>query len=213
MKKIKSYARTVSRTLSNAQKEILNNCLPKYKINLEKLIEFKNLNIEIGFGMGDFLYKLALNNPSKIFWGMDVYTNGIVNLVRRAEESKLSNLFISNIDVSLVLNKLPDAIVDNFYILFPDPWPKAKHKKRRLVNSNLINILTHKLKSKGELLFVTDIESYYQEVKNTIQNQHLLKFCKHDSILTKYANDYMTKYHKKALINSREINIILASKV
>ena len=125
---------------------------------------FDNVNpvtVEIGFGMGAATAIIAQNNPEKNYLGLEVHRPGVGKLLNEIEEKNLSNLYIIEHDAIEVLeNMIPDESVNAFHIFFPDPWPKKKHHKRRLVQRPRTDILAKKLALGGYLYMATDWEPY-----------------------------------------------------
>ena len=115
------------------------------------------LNLEIGFGDGIFLFDQALNNLDESFIGIEVFESGLTNTYKKIKKSNLKNLKIINGDVIQILstNKSKN-LFDLIIILFPDPWPKSKHKKRRLLKSDFFIVLQSLLKKDGKIIIKTD---------------------------------------------------------
>ena len=146
---VRSFGRVRTRKLSIHKKDLFLNLLPQYQIENLTILDLKNnpqqIYLEIGFGFGDFLFENAKNNPNILFIGCEPHINGVVNLLSRLEEYPLSNIKIYVGDSRFFLEKSLSQIFDKIYILNPDPWPKARHYKRRLINSEffaLLNTLT-----------------------------------------------------------------------
>ena len=139
-------------------------CIPFNEFPLNYIDVFDNLNpvtIEIGFGMGKATAIIAQNNPEKNYIGLEVHRPGVGRLLNEIEAKNLSNLYIIEHDAIEVLEKMiPDESVSAFHIFFPDPWPKKKHHKRRLVQRPRTEILAKKLASGGYLYMATDWEPY-----------------------------------------------------
>lgn len=204
MKKIKSYARKVGKSLSKGANSLLDEILPKYQINPDQIPEMQNLHIEIGFGYGDHLYDLALNNPESNFLGAEVYLNGVCNLLKLCKKHPLNNIFVYPGDIDDILSNVKDNSVKEFYIFFPDPWPKTRQKKRRLLNTDRINIIQNKLETRGKMLFITDVENYFVEVKKILPYESYL-VVNQDSFSENFINYKPTKYHQLALEESKSI--------
>jgi tRNA (guanine-N7-)-methyltransferase len=120
----------------------------------------QNLALEIGFGSGEHLAELAARHPEAGFIGCEVFENGIARLVARIERERLDNIRIFADDARLLLAALPPASLDRVFILFPDPWPKARHKKRRLVSAETLDRLALIMVDGGELRLATDDRDY-----------------------------------------------------
>lgn len=117
--------------------------------------------IEIGFGMGQATALIARDNPSINYIGIEVHRAGVGRLLSEIERMGLSNLRIIEYDALEALETMiPDNAVSAFHIFFPDPWPKKKHHKRRLVQRPITDLFTRKLVSGGYVYMVTDWEPY-----------------------------------------------------
>ena len=119
--------------------------------------------LEIGFGMGGATAQIAQANPDKDYLGIEVHTPGVGNLLKLMEEQGLTNLRVIQHDAVEVLREMiADASLDGVHIFFPDPWPKKRHHKRRLLQAGFVALLCQKLKPGGYLHFATDWEEYAQ---------------------------------------------------
>ena len=139
-------------------------CVPFNEFPLNYIDVFDNVNpvtIEIGFGMGAATAIIAQNNPEKNYLGLEVHRPGVGRLLNEIEDKNLSNLYIIEHDAIEVLEKMiPDNSVSAFHIFFPDPWPKKKHHKRRLVQRPRTDLLAKKLAPGGYIYMATDWEPY-----------------------------------------------------
>ena len=128
--------------------------------------------VEIGFGMGDALMEYALSNPEQDFLGIDVHRPGVGSLLAGMSEQSISNIrTICHDAVEVLNNMIADSSIDRINIFFPDPWPKKKHFKRRLIQNEFANLLALKIKPGGKLHIATDWEEYstwISEILNTI---------------------------------------------
>ena len=120
--------------------------------------------VEIGSGMGEATAQVAKAFPDKGFIAIEVHRPGIGSLILRALELEITNLKMINEDCHLVLDLIEDESVDTFHIFFPDPWPKTKHRKRRLLNAPFAEILARKLRLGGVLRIATDWEDYASQI-------------------------------------------------
>ncbi len=167
-RRIKSYVLRAGR-MSDAQKRSYENlkdnfCIPfsETMLNPETLFGNKHpLTIEIGFGMGIATAMIAEANPEKNYLGLEVHRPGIGRLLWEIEQRKISNIRIVEHDAVEVLEKMISAdSVEAFHIFFPDPWPKKRHHKRRLVKRPFNRLLAEKLIPGGYIYFVTDWADY-----------------------------------------------------
>lgn len=123
------------------------------------------LILEIGFGNGDGLLTMAEDNPDINFIGIEVFQPGVGHLMNRAMQSKLRNLKIYLADATDVLTEcIPDNSLDRVQLYFPDPWPKRRHHKRRLVQPRFIDLVASKLKMNGYFHLATDWFPYAQSM-------------------------------------------------
>ena len=119
--------------------------------------------LEIGFGMGAATAQIAAASPGQDYLGIEVHTPGVGNLLKLMEEQGLTNLRVIQHDaVEVLRDMIRDGALDGVHIFFPDPWPKKRHHKRRLVQAEFVKLLCSKLKPGGYLHFATDWEEYAQ---------------------------------------------------
>jgi tRNA (guanine-N7-)-methyltransferase len=157
---LSSFGRNRGRSLSPRQQSLVDELLPKLKVTPKECSSCSRVMLEIGFGGGEHLVALARAMPNVLMIGCEPYINGVAKLLVAIEEEGLSNIRIATQDAREVMEKLPDDCIDNAYILFPDPWPKARHNKRRLVNQDTLARLARIHKREGELLLATDHYDY-----------------------------------------------------
>jgi tRNA (guanine-N7-)-methyltransferase len=118
------------------------------------------LTLEIGFGGGEHLVAQAAAHPEQLFIGVEPFLNGVGSCLRHIEEAGAQNVRLHHGDARDVVARLPDACLDRIYILFPDPWPKTRHWKRRLIQRDFIEGLARVLKPGGDVRFATDWAHY-----------------------------------------------------
>ena len=175
---IRSYVIRSGR-LTDAQRKAINQHWPHYVIDykaqplaLQSLFPVASeLLVEIGFGMGDSLLEMARNNPTSNFIGIEVHRPGIGKLLHGITEYGLSNLKVICHDATEVLeNCFENESIDKILMLFPDPWPKKRHNKRRLIQGDFVDLLVRKLKCGGRLHLATDWEPYAEQMMSTLEN-------------------------------------------
>lgn len=120
----------------------------------------QNYWLEIGFGGGEHLAHQAGLNPNTGIIGCEPYMNGMAELLRHIDENNLDNIRVYNDDARLLVDLLPDASIERVFILYPDPWPKMRHKKRRLVSTDTLNRLARIMKPGALLRLATDHADY-----------------------------------------------------
>ncbi|MFA5467962.1 MAG: tRNA (guanosine(46)-N7)-methyltransferase TrmB [Sphaerochaetaceae bacterium] len=181
--KIKSFVLRQSR-LKPAQLEALEKYSAEYVVpfgqtplNFEDL--FNNSNrvvLEIGFGMGDATLKIAQTMAQTNFLALEVYLNGFAKLLAKIGSLNLTNIKLIRFDAVEVLeNMVSNHSLAGFHIFFPDPWPKKRHHKRRLMQPEFIELLCSKLAVGGYIYFITDWQEYADEVLALFaQNERLV---------------------------------------
>ena len=159
--------------LTRAQNRALKDYWPKYGVefNTETLDlkqAFKRhapLVVDIGVGTGDSTLHHARQHPQNNYLAIEVHRPGIGHLLNEIEKNQLNNIRIINHDVIPVLDLLlPDSSISQVFIFFPDPWPKKRHHKRRLINPELLDILKKKLARHGRLHIATDWQDYAEHI-------------------------------------------------
>ena len=143
----------------------------------EELFGNRNpLNLEIGFGVGNFIIEMGIREPNENFIGIDFYHKGIRKVITRIAKHEICNARIVYGDAK---EKIPllfaSEELNRIYINFPDPWPKKRHHKRRLIKPNFIKVLAEKLKLGGEIHIATDHEAYAMEILDFFEKYQLLK--------------------------------------
>jgi tRNA (guanine-N7-)-methyltransferase len=220
---INFYGRRVSH-LSDSNKLIFKDIFPKYEVKEnyfleEEFLNLKNkyseINLEIGFGSGDFLFHSAKSKPNTFFLGIEVFINGVVAILRKLKDNKLDNIKIYNNNLYLILDKLPPNFFNNIYILFPDPWHKKKHNKRRLINQDNLNIFYNILKPKGLLRFVSDDADYVSHTMEHFLNDDGWKWLANSVEDFKNPPDdhIITKYQQKAINKGSAVSYLHYKKI
>ncbi|MEY2865678.1 MAG: tRNA ((7)-)-methyltransferase [Pseudomonadota bacterium] len=191
--------------ITAAQKKAIQDNFQKHAVIFEnKIINFddifKNKNseliLEIGFGMGTSTAEIAKSNLNKNYIAIEVHSPGVGNLLKLIQEDDISNLKIIQHDAVEVLNlMIKNDSLDGIHIFFPDPWPKKKHHKRRLIQSNLLKLIAQKIKKTGYLHIATDWEDYAVWIIDLLDKEELLQKMSDDFFkkpdyrpLTKYEN-------------------------
>lgn len=166
-------------------------------------------HLEIGFGMGDQLIHRAHRHPEDQFWGAEVHLPGVASCLKKAEELQLNNLHLLHFDV-LELLQAPQfsEAFSSIWILFPDPWPKKKQQKRRLMTISTLALLTNCLRSQGELFIKTDWAHYAQQIQEVVDKHGAFK-SHSPRDLSHYSSCIETKYARKALASGRPIHTFL----
>ena len=185
-------------------------CLPEHYLqgsneltlltnNHEKVI------LEIGFGNGDNTIFLASQNPNALIIAAEVYLSGIGSLLASISEHSFTNIKIFDKDVRELLLQVDQEIFDEVYIICPDPWPKARHHKRRLVQHEFLKLLAKVLKKNGTVYISTDWENYAESMQEEIERT------KDDFEFKKISNEGMpvTRFQERAMNEGRSISTFL----
>ncbi|MCK5876342.1 MAG: tRNA (guanosine(46)-N7)-methyltransferase TrmB [Candidatus Marithrix sp.] len=168
---IRSFVRRSGR-ITDSQRKAMEQLWPRYGIEITEQLNLNTLfersaekHLEIGFGNGDTLVTTAESHPEHDYIGIDVYKSGIGHLLIKIETAQLTNVRVIQADaVEILRDNLPPSCLDAIYIFFPDPWPKKRHHKRRLIQADFVGLLAQRLKSGGKLHLATDWENYAQQM-------------------------------------------------
>lgn len=180
---IRSYVLRQGR-VSNAQQRSLDTLLPRFGIPysgapLDLAAAFGRdapKILEIGFGMGESTAAIAGACPENDYLAIEVHTPGVGSLLKLIGENHLANLRIIQHDaVEVLQHMIPDGSLDGVHIFFPDPWHKARHKKRRLIQAPLVAMLARKLRPGAYLHVATDWQDYAEQVLAVLSAEPLLK--------------------------------------
>ena len=210
---IKSFSKARSRS-SLKNKKILSKANEIFFITEDDFEDFKllnedpfKLNLEIGFGDGKYLSEQALNNPKQSFIGIEVFESGLANTYKKIEKFNITNLKLIQGDVEQIFSKNKSKnLFDLITIFFPDPWPKSKHKKRRLLKKNFFLILQSLLKKEGKIIIKTDWQDYAEEIIETLKD---LKFNFDQESVNVSSKELITKYEEIALKEKRRVMTFL----
>lgn len=161
---------------------------------------YNNLNLEIGIGNGDNIIKSSLENKMNGFIGCDPYLKGHFKILKSLKLNKHKNILHTNLPFSRLVGFLNGLFFDNIYVLFPDPWPKERHKKRRLINNNFVNEVYKILRDNGKVILGTDSNKYFKSIKTDFLRNRLFKLDSYDTKLKSesFCNLAETNYYTKA---------------
>lgn len=183
LRPIRSYVLRQGR-VSRAQAQAHAALLPSYGIEYKKeTIDFAALFgrpaetiLEIGFGMGETTATIAAAQPEKNFLGVEVHTPGVGSLLKRIGEHGLANLRLIQHDaVETLRDMIAPASLAGVHIFFPDPWPKKRHHKRRLVQADFVALLASRLKPGGYVHLATDWQEYAEQMLAVLSAEPLLE--------------------------------------
>ena len=204
MKKKLYFGRVKSRKISKIKQHNF-----KYfqkKNNINKLDLKKKLILEIGIGMGENLIHLSKKNTQTNIIGVDPFMNGMVNVSDYSINNNIKNIYLYPFVFQKFLNKFKKLRFNEIYVLFPDPWPKKRHQKRRLVNGDFLKKIFKILKKNGKFIFSTDNINYFENVKTILKKFTKIKVKKVKKIVT-----IKTKYYLKAERKGNTINSLVFS--
>lgn len=156
---LRSYGRIKARPIKARQAALLDSLLPKIAFDPAEPLPAETW-LEIGFGGGEHLAAQAERHPAVRIIGAEPFLNGVASALRHIDERGLANVRLHQGDAREVMAALPDASIARVFVLFPDPWPKARHHKRRLVQPQVVAALARVLKPGGALRFATDWAEY-----------------------------------------------------
>ncbi|MBO6548724.1 MAG: tRNA (guanosine(46)-N7)-methyltransferase TrmB [Rhizobiales bacterium] len=175
-KKSYIFGRQKCKKLSARQQNLVETLLPKLKINPETPFEADSLSqcdkelwLEIGFGGGEHLSATAKVNPDIQFIGCEPFLNGIAKLLVAIEGENLENIRIFDHDARKIINWLPAQSLSRIYLLYPDPWPKKRHRKRRFVTAETLKMLARVLKPGADFIIASDIGDYIRTSLSAIE--------------------------------------------
>jgi len=165
--RIKSFIRRIGR-MTEAQRNAIDTLWDKYCLDPEADCDLPTIFgrtapviLEIGFGNGESLAKVAEDNPDQDYIGIEVHKPGVGNLLAQLERKQISNVRVYYHDAIEVLEKcIPDASLSGMHLFFPDPWHKRKHHKRRIVRPSFVKLIGQKIKSEGYFHAATDWQHY-----------------------------------------------------
>ncbi len=198
-----------------AQKDALASSWPNYGIDFSKqLLDLNKIFarrapriLEIGSGMGDATTQMAISHRENDYLAIEVHRPGIGSLMRQIEKNKLLNIRLLSHDIVDILKyQLPENSIDCFYMFFPDPWPKKKHHKRRLVNSSLLTLIKPVLKTHGRIFIATDWEEYAEQIIELIANQsRIINLAGKNNYAPRPKWRPMTKFEKRGLNKGHQV--------
>lgn len=169
---LKTFGRRGGRPLSGRQKVLMDELLPIVSVPIRSgealapeglFANAKEIWLEIGFGGGEHVSGQAKANPQAGILASEVFFEGIAKLLSQIDDAGLQNVRVWPEDARELVTGLTAACIDRAFILFPDPWPKARHQKRRIIQPNFLDDLARVMKPGGRVRFATDVRSYADE--------------------------------------------------
>ena len=162
---------------------------------------FDKCYLEIGFGNAENIIFQAINNPSYLFIGSEVYMSGIGTLVSSIKENNINNIKIFSDDIRLLLDQSPKKVFDSVIIICPDPWPKEKHHKRRLINKSFLEMAHDFMKDDSNIYISTDWENYAESISELFVKNKLFKPSSNKS----FQKDSLSKFERRGKDEGREL--------
>ncbi len=210
------FGRRKSRPLRKLQAEIHARLLPRLVIDIENAAPdelgdlFPGLKkafcLEIGFGGGEYLAQRAISDPETGFIGCEPFINGMAKFLAKIDAEAISNIRVFDRDAGLLLSWLPDQSLTQVDLLYPDPWPKKRHLKRRFVNKENLEQIHRVLNKNGEFRFASDIDDYVQWTLDNVASHGGFSW---EADLTDkkhvpWNGWFSTRYEKKAIREGRK---------
>ncbi|MGA2654417.1 MAG: tRNA (guanosine(46)-N7)-methyltransferase TrmB [Gammaproteobacteria bacterium] len=205
---IHSFVRREGR-MTNAQQIAFTTLWPHYGIDItpDTVLDFNkifNRNaptvLEIGFGNGEALVAMAMDKPEVNFIGVEVYKSGTGALFNTLQEHNITNTRVMLTDVVPLLSSvIPAHSLTHVYIYFPDPWPKKKHRKRRLLQTEFLDLIKRVLIPGGYIHFATDWQDYAHHALKVLSEHPGFKRVEDQSQIPFYCARPSTKFYRKAL--------------
>ena len=157
------------------------------------------ITLEIGFGDGQHLQQLAADHPEQGFIGIEAYRPGIGRLLHGIDDEKLNNLRVLIGDAEeIVPRRFPRCSLQHILVLFPDPWPKKRHHKRRLLSMEFLKKLSMTLTTDGQMSIATDCAGYATDIELSIEKTGNLQLLETNGSKTAWSRSTVTKYERRA---------------
>lgn len=209
------WGRRQSRPLKENQRQALANLWPQVSLDLPEQsminpldlfsLPVEDLWVEIGFGGGEHLAAQAALHPNIGFVGCEPFVNGVASLMVDIQDQSLRNIRVVKDDARLLLARLPDQSVGRIFVLFPDPWPKKRHNKRRIIQNTTVDTFARILKPGSLLQMATDDPDYAQWMQNIMgQHREFELVLEGRTSATERPQDWpLTRYEQKGIAQGR----------
>ncbi len=171
--------------ITPGQQRALDILWPHYGVEIDKVLDLNALfgrdaekHLEIGFGNGEALVTMAKAHPENDYLGIDMYRPGVGHLLLQIKAAELSNVRVMCADaVEILQDHLPAHCLDSVYLFFPDPWPKRRHEKRRLLQAEFVKLLGQRIKFGGSLHLATDWKAYAEQMLEVLEDAPFFVNC------------------------------------
>ena len=207
-KKFQFYGRRKGKTLRRHHSALMSELLPQIRVDVSHPLAGMGERrwLEIGFGGGEHLAHQAGLHPDVSFIGAEPFVNGVAKLLALIEDEELENIRIHDHDARVLLEALPDACFERVYLLYPDPWPKTRQKKRRFISPETVAHFHRILVPGGLFLFASDIADYVAWTRAHVAEHG--GFLEEGDPTQPYENWIETRYENKARREGRESSYI-----
>ena len=215
------FGRRKGHKLSQKKNQALKTILPLVEIKSEdfkKILKMnpksfcRNITLEIGYGSGENLNYMLNNDKVSYFIGVEIYENGVAEFLSKLLEKNLQRIKVFRHDFRMLLNNTPSSFFNRILILYPDPWIKRRHNKRRIINHDSIKEITKVMKIGGLIYIATDVKEYFIFILEVFSKEKKLEILNNDNFLTKPKELGPTKYEKKARASLRDSFFLVAKK-
>ena len=202
----KFYGRIKTRDLTNKQELLYKTLMPELEIESFTDINISNfagIYLEIGFGGGEHVAQMAMNNHEDLFIGCEPFVNGIASLLVKIDANNIKNIRIYPGDARTFIRSIPDGVLSGVFLLFPDPWPKRKHIKRRFLQEKTITDIYNKLRIGGFWRLASDHNGYKEWILKLFNQEKFKKSFELKTFDKKNRPDVAiwakTRYEQKAM--------------
>lgn len=211
-RRVRSFVRREGR-LTPAQASALERLWPRFGIHLSDAPTVSAafatpsapLTVEIGFGNGDALAWRAQRNPDRNYLGIEVHRPGVGALLRSVEERALTNVRVCCDDAVEFLRAMPEATVSELIVEFPDPWPKKRHHKRRLIQPDFVQLAALRLVPGGALRLATDWADYAEHMLEVLRAESLLANAAGEGFAPRFEGRPPTRFETRGVRRGHDI--------